>query len=371
MTIFANDPVWRTDVVPFANDGISWTELNKIFIYQNGGWVQYYGPGLGAFTKAIFSGGINTSTVAETISDLFSFETLTTAAQASANLTSGRTTAGVSNNIFGIFAGGNTAYRFNTTGVVMSDICPWGTLVTAEQASANLIDTLFGIGCISSLLNGLLVGGATDPNTAAITSNAELCQWATITTFAQSSAEISLARVFLGAAENKIYGLFVGGITAYGTNWAGPTINVADLTIIATYSTAAQSSANLSANRAIVGGTSDHMEFCLFMGGREGATSNTNVNTADLCLWETLVTSVRPSANLTQTGYFAVGCNDQINAVFTGWSAASGSGFTSSYQGPSGNSNICPWATLTCAYNEFANLSTNRMAAAAIANGVI
>jgi hypothetical protein len=345
MTISVYDNAWRNDVVPFAKDGVDWTSIQKVFVFTNGAWVQYYGPGTGSCTMGLFTGSCMWSTSLGSF--ICDWATFTSVNKPSAYLLIDvgccSAAAGV---IYAIIAGGSTGGTMTGDAVVTAEKCIWSTLVTSLSVSSDLTIARYLMAAVSSSVGGLFSGGRAGAAAYLVYSTSDLCNWATAVTGAQASAELSSARTGISSAYNLATGLFMGGSLYAGTyQWNDPVVT-ADLCTLATFSTAVQSSAALTSARAAASGTSNYTEFSLFVGG---GTSSTPTVLADVCLWETLVTSARPSANCPVALNGISGSGSVDTAMFIGGILT--------YGMPPAMAWTCPWSTMTMAYAEFAALS--------------
>lgn len=208
--------------------------------------VRSSAAGASGSDRGISFGGTNSTLVAggQVIADRILFSTEVTAAITGANLLAARTGGQtVSAPLAAYFSGGvDTGGTNQTTGYKT----PWATETTAAQASANLTTArrLMGYGVQSSLA-GYLAGGYT----AAVVATAEKLLISTETMAALASANLSAARDGAAGLCDTISGYFSGGTT-------GAVSTTTDKMPFATDTTAAVGSAALSAARRKASGGS-------------------------------------------------------------------------------------------------------------------
>lgn len=198
-------------------------------------------------TYGYFAGGLTTVVVAT--ADRLTFSTSTTAAHSDANLSKARRLlAGCSDaSTYGYFAGGYTSSNFAT-----ADRLTFSTSATAAQTSANLSQARRGLaGCSDGSAYGYFAGGDTgDAGFNVVT--ADRLTFSTSTTAAQSSADLSAARTKLAAcSDGAMYGYFAGGYTT-------AVVATTDRLTFSTSTTAACTTANLSQARSALPGLADY-----------------------------------------------------------------------------------------------------------------
>ena len=305
-------------------------------------------------TKGYFAGGSTDASISVATADKLTYSTDTTTAQTSANLSQTRyELAGISEgSTKGYFAGGATASFTSRT--VVTDKLTYSSDTTAAQTTANLsqaryflagvgqeynIGVFFGNNSITSgnIASGQIgqyhfSSGTTDIIVMPITSivgvtkgyfaggnngsqvaTADKLTYATDTTIAQGSANLSQARDQLaGCSGDSTKGYFAGGNTnAAGTSY----VTTADKSIYSTDSTAAQASADLSQARGYLAGVSEGTTKGYFAGGY----TNSQVATADKLTYSTDTTVAQTTANLSQARDVLAGCSgDSTKGYFAG-----------------------------------------------------
>lgn len=157
--------------------------------------------GVSGSTAGYFSGGLQTGPLQTfALTDKLVFGTDTTAAQASANLSVSRCNlaGNVQSSTNGYFAGGATLS--DVTGQVICDRLVFATDTTAAQTSANLTQATSELAGTASATAGYFAGG----NTGAYVVTAFKMPFSTETTATQASANLSQARTFLMSCAGSV-----------------------------------------------------------------------------------------------------------------------------------------------------------------------
>lgn len=228
-----------------------------------------------------------------TIADKITYSTSTTNAQPSANLSQSRTPGSISDGLTkGFLAGGYTG-SFVTT----ADKLIFPTDTTAAQATANLSQARGATGCAGNTEKGYFAGGLTALGVGADVLTADLTNYSTDTTTAQTSARLSQARYGLAATtEGNTKGYFFGGDTNDVSPAPGSySVALADKIVYATDTTSSQTSANLSQARQSTG-----VSLISSKGYCGGGNSFNYVVTSDRIVYSTDTTAAQTSANLSQ-----------------------------------------------------------------------
>lgn len=360
MTIAIQEGSWRNDIAVAVNTGVSWSSVNKAFVYQNGEWKQFFGPGIGTSTISLFTGGNNSAAIS-LVSSTCVFSTFTTAAQSTANLTATKCLGGgIYTDIFGLVGGGCQGYT-GTAPSLLADNCPWGTLITVAEPNATFVVESIGGGSASNLVGGVISGNYNPGSVGAYADAvAQLFSWSTVTTTLQPSADLTTARCYLSAASISTFGIYFGG---YDIN--NSQVNITDTCSWSTYITASQVSAQLTVTKVDYSCGSDRSNLVLIAGGQTGSISALS----EQCNMSTLTTVAAPSANLSVARFGSSTTGDNINGIIIG-------GFASGTpQSPSGVASLvadkCNWSTFVTAAHVAANLAVARGHQESSQNGVL
>jgi hypothetical protein len=265
-----------------------------------------------ATTTGYFAGGF-TATSPTNRTDKLTFSTDTTVSATTANLSVARRHAsGVSEGeTKGYLAGGDSTSS-NTTGIVTTaDKVTFSSDTTAAQTSANLSSArYYAAGLTEGSTKGYFIGGVTDENTIPIiiVKTADKITFSSDTTAAQTSADLPekygshAACAWAGSTK----GYYFGGYSLDTLGFTLLVISDARKYTFSTDSQSAQSSANLSVARIGMGACSEGSTKCYAAGGDSGAI----VATADKTIFSTDTTTAATTANLTTARYFLAGTSD-------------------------------------------------------------
>lgn len=285
-----------------GNSGAAVTTTDKL-VYSTLTTSAQSSANLGTATEA--ARGVENLTIAGYIAGGFTSATTnvaykltysndTTATQSSANLSQARyALAGVTDiGVAGYFAGGNSGAR-----VVTADKLTYSNDTTAAQSSANLSQAReLLVGTNNYETSGYFVGGST----GAVVATADKLTYSNDTTAAQSSANLTAARTGIAESANTLFGYFQGGSTT--TSSAGIVAST-DKLVFATDTTSAQASANISQARFLLTGVGNTHNRGFIAGGTIGSV----VATTDELDYETETSFAVVSTNLSQARYTTAG----------------------------------------------------------------
>lgn len=228
--------------------------------------VDHY-QGAGA-SKGYSLGGSNNTPAAVTTTQALAMASETVAIVAGAALGAVRAScAAAYTSDKGITYGG-TNTTAGTGAQVTAYRTTFSTEVTAAVSSADLPAARSVGATISAPLAGYFVGGWSV--TPAVSNTGNKTPWSTETTAALASSNLSVARGFLSGMVHSTTHGYVGG----GENGSAVVVNTTDRLVIATDTTAALASGNLSAAREGAAGTINSTQG-YWSGGTTGAISTT------------------------------------------------------------------------------------------------
>jgi hypothetical protein len=307
----------------FFGDAIAYANVNVTSgsVILSGQIDQYhlYWTLDGSTTKAgYFAGGNTGNNVGIAIADKLTYATDSNAYQSSANLSQARYgLAGISEgSTKGYFAGGSTGSSVN---FVTTDKITYSNDTTVAQTTANLSQARYSLAGVSDgLTKGYFAGGTTG-TLGIVVATTDTLTYATDTTAAQTSANLSQERSDLaGCSGEGTKGYFAGGFT-------GVSVTTADKLTYSTDATAAQASANLSQARFGLAGCSGEGTKGYFAGG---LTSGAAVNTAEKLTFSTDTTAAQTTANLSQARYSSAGISEgSTKGYFAGGNTSGGVSF--------------------------------------------
>jgi hypothetical protein len=231
-------------------------------------------------------GGVTTTTAAVATADKMTYAVETLAAQTTANASSSRTGAGLSEGgIKGYCLGGSTALA--SGGVTTADKVTYATDTTAAQTTANLSQARRPTTITEGFSKGYALGGTTAANTPVATANK--ITFSNDTTAAQTTANLSGVRAFgSGITQAGYKGYHLGGTSAGTTGHLATT----DRIIYATDTTAVLTTANLTQARFYTVGVSAWTKGYTAGGQASSALLTTSNRTAYATDATTAVTSV-------------------------------------------------------------------------------
>ena len=161
------------------------------------------------YTKGYFVAGLSFGNLVSDVADKITYSTDTTAAQTTANVSQARTgLAGVSeNSTKGYFLGGTTNPSSTGSTVLTADKITYSTDTTTAQTTANLSQARYGLAGVSQgMTKGYFAGGATELSSNVAT--ADKITYSNDTTAAQTTANISQARIYLAGAGQEFTSVF-------------------------------------------------------------------------------------------------------------------------------------------------------------------
>jgi hypothetical protein len=282
-------------------------------------WLQLpWPPQLGAFWpccchgKTLYSlGGCDAfqSTIYATC-DKTDFNAETTSAKTSANLSQARYAAGAAGNpaTAGYIAGGASTV---STYVATADKLLFGSDTTSAQGSANLSQVRAQLAALSErTTKAYFAGGLTTGTPTVKVATADKLTFASDTSAAQTSAKLSQARAGVaGINGNSTKGYFAGGTTGGVAN----VVKTAERIAFASDTTSALASANLSKAREMLFAGSDGSTKGYWCGGQTGAA----VGTCDKIAVSTDTTSnIASGATISQ--YFGASGSDGVKLLCLG-----------------------------------------------------
>lgn len=210
-------------------------------------------------TKGYFVGGYTGSNPVVT-GDKITFSSGVTSASTSSNLTvaKGDNPACMCGITKGYFAGGSSVSGLTTYIMAETDKITFSTDATSAISTANLsVATLRLAGISDGYEKGYLSGGDSTGTTGGFKATTEKIVFATDVTSSVTTANISQARSWLAAmSKGSIEGYFAGGTTDNAYN-AGAVQKTADKIMYSSETSAASTTAELSAARAALAGLSD------------------------------------------------------------------------------------------------------------------
>ena len=199
--------------------------------------------------KGYICGGFSGSSVPLTTVDFITYSLDITVAQTTTALTAARAgAAGLSlPNMKGYVCGGSTGG--GTTFYATTEKITFSTDTLVAQTTANLSQSRGSSGGISECSTKGYVAGGFTVNTGAVVTTADKITFSTDTTAAQTTANLSTARSDMGCpSQGSSKGYFLGGFTN-ASSTVGTTTS--DKITFATDTTAAQASANISVARGL------------------------------------------------------------------------------------------------------------------------
>jgi len=193
--------------------------------------------------------------------------------------------SGIKGFVLGGNTGSSTANAYTVT---------FATSTTSATSSANLTAATLQIsGVANQGIKGYSLGGGPSNSTYVVTAYKTV--FLTSTTIAQPSANLPSAtsQAGMGVSEPSVQGYYLGGYSPSGTTTG---VTTASLLTYSTDSTAAQTSANLSVARALTAGVSNGSTTGYILGGVNN--NSTWYATADKLIFSTNTTAAKTSANL-------------------------------------------------------------------------
>ena len=264
----------------------------------------------GVAGNAYFLGG-HRSGVEQVLADKLVFATDTTTAVATANLNAGSMYSGFVSDAStsGYVAGGT-----RNAGAITdrTEKLVYATDTTAAEASADLT---IAIGKPASTSDGLLAGYISGGYSDARISSTDKLVYATDTTAAEASADLTRACSDMAGVSSASAGYIGGGDIGTEVYTA-----VVDKLVFATDTTAAEASANLDTGTATHAGCSGDGVAGYFSGGYHYATGSQD--RTEKLVYATDTTATVASAALTSARYGMVGASDgSVNGYFAGGAA--------------------------------------------------
>jgi hypothetical protein len=321
-----------TDKLTYSNDTtVAQTTANL-------SQARKYLAGVSGIQKGYFAGGGTGNGVAVATADSLTYATDTTAAQFSVDLSQARYwLAGVSEgSTKGYFAGGTIATN-GTSNLATTDKLTYSNDTTVAQTTANLSQARYFLaGVDGTSTKGYFAGGTTDG--VSLLTTADKLTYSNDTTAAQTSANLSQARYGLaGCSGDSTKGYFAGGYSG-----SVSLLTTADKLTYSNDTTAAQTTANLSTTRWSLAGISQGSTKGYFAGGATALAVTSRTNLTDKITYATDTTAAQTSANLSAVKYNLAGISQEFTSVFGDNSIASGniaSGQIGQYHFSSGATN--------------------------------
>jgi len=229
-------------------------------------------PCCGSDTPMYVLGGFDPAvTTFYTVADKIMMTAETSAAVTTANLSQGRGAGGsVANPAVSAYViGGNTT---STATVLTADKLSFSNDTSAAQTTANLSQArsqLYGVS--ERTTKGYVAGGFTTATPVVAVTTADKITFSGDSTAAQTTASLSTARkASVGISEGTTKGYWAGG---YSGSIITSCVVTADRIVFSSDTTAAKTTANLSAFRAESFGGSDGSTKGYWCGGQTGAAS--------------------------------------------------------------------------------------------------
>lgn len=230
--------------------------------------------------------------------DKISFATDTTAAQTTARLSTVRAfTAGLSDrDTKGYVAGGGTS-NLTANITVATDQITFATDSTAAQTTANLSIGRAGLyGMSEGSTKGYFIGGKRTDNVVVVV--ADVIMFSTDTTSAVTTANASAGRITHAAVSD-------GTLAGYNAGGGNIPTDICDKTTFSTDVTAAITSGKLSTKRTLLGGMSQGSVYGYWNSGFNSSIANTL--TSDRITYATDVTAANTTSNLLYVSNTVVG----------------------------------------------------------------